>query len=142
MDVLNTRLIFKILTGIALVSLFAHTQVFAIGTESGTSVSNQATVTYTVGGVNQSIASDGDAGTAGNQTTDFIVDTKIDHSLIVTAVNVGVDAGQDLSNPASPSPNSPIAHVFTLTNEGNADTFYSLDVVFGDNSVNWSKYLE
>ena len=128
MDVLNTRLIYKLLTGMVLTSLFAHTQVFAIGTESGTTVTNTATVSYTVGGVTQSVDSDGDTGTAGNQTTDFTVDSKIDHSLTVTAVNQGVDAGQDLTDPANPSPNPPVLHEFTLTNEGNVDTFYTLDV--------------
>ena len=59
-------------------------------------ISNQATLQYSVGGVGQTdILSDGDAGTAGVQTTDFQVDSRVDLDVMLVSAQplsaTGVD---------------------------------------------------
>ncbi|MFV1973916.1 MAG: hypothetical protein ACC648_09380, partial [Thiohalobacterales bacterium] len=72
--------------GLLLGSVFlwgVSTSGFAAGTAPGTPVSNQATLNYDVGGNPQTaIDSDGDTGTAGIQTTDFVVDRKVDLTVV------------------------------------------------------------
>ncbi len=52
---------------------------WAVGTASGTSIANQATITYDVGSVGQpAIQSDGDAVAGGAQATTFVVDNLVD----------------------------------------------------------------
>ena len=90
---------------------------WAVGTASGTVVSNQATLGYTVGGVAQTaILSDGDAGTAGVQTTDFRVDNK---------VNVTVAEADGTFTPVVPGQTG-AAVAFNVTNNGNSPSDFSL----------------
>lgn len=93
---------------------------FAAGTVPGTSISNQATLNYDVGTVGQTpIVSDGDTGTPGIQTTDFVVDRKVD----LTVVKNG---------DATVIPNSTDQSLaFTLTNTGNDTHGYLLTPVAG-----------
>ncbi len=73
-----------IVAGLVLAGMAGAAQ--AGGTASGTTISNQATLSYAVGGVSQpNILSDGDTGTAGAQTTTFVVDKKVD--LLVAEAN-------------------------------------------------------
>jgi uncharacterized repeat protein (TIGR01451 family) len=55
-------------------------------TSAGTTISNQATIGYSVGGVAQTaVLSDGDTGTPGNQATTFVVDHKVRPVVTLTA---------------------------------------------------------
>ena len=113
--------------GLLLGSLFlwgVSASVFADGTTPGTSISNQATLNYEVDGNTQTpIDSDGDTGTPGVQTTDFVVDRKVD----LTVVKNG---------DATVIPNSTNQSLaFTLTNTGNDTHGYLLTTVAGVDTV-------
>ena len=96
---------------IALSSVGALQSAFAVGTPSGTSISNQATVDYSVGGVGQTqIAS---------PTTAFVVDSRID----LTVSEVSGNATQ-----TTPGQNNVVA-TFRVTNTGNSTQGYQLSVV-------------
>ncbi len=90
---------------------FTVTDAWALGTASGTTVSNSATVNYRVGGVAQTAVN--------SNTASFVVDTKID--LTVT------------SNDGAPVQVSPGATgqvlTFTVSNTGNATQDFALQVV-------------
>ena len=109
--------------GLLLGSLFlwgVSASVYAAGTVPGTSISNQATLNYDIGGNAQApIDSDGDTGTPGVQTTDFVVDRKVD----LTVVKNG---------DATVIPNSTDQSLaFTLTNTGNDTHGYLLTTIAG-----------
>jgi uncharacterized repeat protein (TIGR01451 family) len=94
--------------------------VFAAGTAPGAPITNQATLNYDVGGTGQSaILSDGDTGTPGVQTTDFVVDRKVD----LTVVSNG-------NTTVLPGSTSQVL-AFTLTNTGNDTHNYLLTAVPG-----------
>jgi methylmalonyl-CoA mutase cobalamin-binding subunit len=108
------------LTAIAAATLLlagtSHTA-FAGGTASNTTISNQANLSYSVGGVNQAdILSDGDLGTAGIQATTFLVDKKVD-VLVVEANSTftSVTPGQ-----------TGAVTTFTVTNQGNDTQDFAL----------------
>ncbi len=102
-------------------SLMFSQSVWAAGTPSNTTIANQATLGYSVGGVAQTaILSDGDTATAGVQTTDFKVDNKINLTVVtVDAAAVAVVPGQTTAV-------TPIVATFTVTNNGNTVQDYSL----------------
>ena len=113
MKLVNTvRLTGAIVAGVVL-SLFAGTASAApVGTPTGTTISNLATVAYSVNGVSQaSIGSSAAGNTSGAGTaTTFVVDTKL--SLVVTTVDsseVLVAAGQTAA-----------VLVYQVTNNGNS----------------------
>jgi hypothetical protein len=85
-------------------------QALAVGTASGTTISNTATMTFSVGGVTQSPQDS-------NPET-FKVDNKIDLTVVTTDVSPGVTVypGQVA---ATPQPNPPAYLTFTVTNLGN-----------------------
>ena len=117
---MDSKKLWQILSGFALMTLFA-TQAYAVGTAAGTSVSNQATVTFSVGGVPQPPVDSDDpsTGTADDATV-FTVDNKIDVNVAwQDAANVQVAAGQD---GVTPVPNPPAVLEFLVTNEGNSPT--------------------
>ncbi len=97
-----------------------------IGTPAGDTISNTASIAYSVGGASQTAIESSELGNstpgAGSATT-FIVDEKVD--LLVTApTGVTVSA-----------PGTTVAITFTLTNEGNGTrdfSFASLATVGGD----------
>lgn len=94
--------------------------VFAAGTTPGTSISNQATLQYDVGGVGQTpIDSDGDTGTVGAQTTDFVVDRKVDLTVVSNGNATVIPGSTDQVVP------------FTLTNVGNDTQGYLLTTTAG-----------
>ena len=94
--------------------------VFAAGTTPGTSISNQATLNYDVGGINQTpIDSDGDTGTVGIQTTDFVVDRKVDLTVVSNGNATVIPGSTDQAVP------------FTLTNVGNDTHGYLLTTTAG-----------
>jgi uncharacterized repeat protein (TIGR01451 family) len=93
----------------ALLSLFAAVQVaHATGTTAGTSISNTATVTYNVGGVNQAPIT--------SAPTSFLVDNKID----LTVSEVGGAA-----TVVSPGQTAAVV-TFTVSNTGNSPEGYQL----------------
>jgi uncharacterized repeat protein (TIGR01451 family) len=121
----------KLFGGLALAAALSFSQsVWALGTASGTTVTNQATLNFSVGGVGQPAAlSDGDTLTAGVQTTDFKVDNKVNLTVVtVDAAAVAVVPGQSTAGSAGPPviPAQPIVATFTVTNNGNTVQDYSL----------------
>ena len=118
MSMLNKHAI-KVLLGVFLMLGFSS-QVFAVGTPSGTPVDNQATITFSVGGSAQPPVVSDDPGQAGVQATRFIVDTKVDVTVVwQDGAAVPVAPGQD---GVTPIPNPPQVLRFTVTNLGNTPT--------------------
>jgi hypothetical protein len=91
---------------------------WALGTASGTTISNQATISYQVGTVAQTpIASDGDGDfTNGPESTDFLVDRVID--LTVAEAN-------STYTDVSPAETAQVV-TFTVSNTGNAALDFDL----------------
>lgn len=94
---------------------------FAAGTNAGITISNQASLDYEVGGVNQpDILSDGDGNTAnGPETTDFLVDNRVDLTMSGSDNATASGTGQIL--------------VFNIENTGNEDQRYALQLFSGAN---------
>ncbi len=90
-------------------SLLATQQAFAVGTPAGDTVSNVASVDYSVGGVAQDRVD--------SAAVDFVVDRLVNFTLVVT------DA---VSTSVTPGGTSTITSL-TLTNIGNADTDFRLE---------------
>ncbi len=113
------------LCAMALALLFAG-QAFAVGTDAGTSVDNQARVDYDVGGIGQEpILSD----PSGNSTpglgsgalpTTFLVDNRVDFTLVEFGL-----IGATQVNPGQ----ADAVTTFQLTNTGNSTQDYDLAVV-------------
>ena len=92
----------------------------AAGTDANTAISNQATLDYKVGGVDQPQVLSDDDGISGNGSnpTVFVVDNRVDLSMTAGTRNVTPGGtGQVL--------------VFTVTNTGNATQGYALDLGVG-----------
>lgn len=105
------------LAAIALL-LLAATPALAVGTGAGTTISNQATVDFQVGGVAQPQATSVEA-VSGDPTTDFTVDRKID--LVVATTNIAA---------ITVTPGSTTGYItFTVTNNGNDIQDFSLTAV-------------
>ena len=124
MKLVNTvRLTGALLAGVVL-SLFAGTASAApVGTPSGTTVSNLATVSYSVNSISQpSIGSSSAGNTSGAGTaTQFVVDTKL--NIVVTTVDsaeVAVTPGQTAA-----------VTVFQVTNQGNSTQGVNFSIVQG-----------
>jgi|RhiMetdeSRZDD1v2_1073273.scaffolds.fasta_scaffold00531_5 uncharacterized repeat protein (TIGR01451 family) len=95
---------------IALSSVGALQSAFAVGTPAGTTINNQATVDYSVGGVPQNQLS---------AAVPFVVDRKVD--LTVTEVSGNATL-------TTPGQNDVIA-TFRVTNNGNGSQGYQLSIV-------------
>ena len=108
--------------GLTAAAVLFTQQVLALGTDAGTSVANQATVAYDVGGNAQTPIDSDPGGNAipgnGNPTT-FLVDRRVDFDLVETT-------GAAVS-PVAPGDSDVIAS-FTLTNNGNAIMDFHLTV--------------
>lgn len=96
---------------LALSSVGALQSAYAVGTPSGTTISNQATVDYSVGGVNQTQIT--------SAAASFVVDSRID----LTVTEVSGNATQ-----TTPGQNNVVA-AFQVTNSGNSTQGYQLAVV-------------
>ena len=97
---------------------------FAAGTAPGVSITNQAVLNYDVGGTGQAaINSDGDTGTPGVQTTDFVVDRKVDLTVVSNGNAFVIPNSNDQAIP------------YTLTNTGNDTHGYLLTAVPGVDTV-------
>lgn len=110
------------LLGFALMVL-ASGPAFAAGTTAGATISNQATLDYEVGGVNQpDILSDGDGILGnGNQPTTFLVDNRVDLTMAGGDNLTASGTGQIIT--------------FTVTNTGNETQGYALDLYTGANGT-------
>ena len=95
---------------IALSSLGALQSAFAVGTPSGTTISNQATVDYSVAGVNQTQIT--------SAAATFVVDSRID----LTVSEVSTNATQ--TNPGQVN----VITTFRVSNTGNSTQGYQLSV--------------
>ena len=95
---------------IALSSVGALQSAFAVGTPSGTTISNQATVDYSVGGVAQTQIT--------SAAASFVVDTKIDFTVSEVSGN---------ATPTHPGQTNVVA-TFSVTNTGNSTQGYVLTV--------------
>jgi hypothetical protein len=105
----------------ALLTIMFPAGAYAVGTASGTTISNQATINYQVGSVAQTpIDSDGD-GNFGNgpETTDFLVDRMVD--LVVAEAN-------STYTDVSPGATTQVV-TFTVSNTGNATLDFDLSGV-------------
>ena len=90
--------------------LVATTSLFGLGTQSGTDITNSATLTYSAGGVSQpDVTSNVDS---------FKVDKKVDMILVTT------DTDQ---TEVTPGQTARVTH-FKFTNEGNADEYFKFTV--------------
>jgi uncharacterized repeat protein (TIGR01451 family) len=96
---------------IALSSVGVLQGAYANGTASGTNITNQATVDYSVGGVNQT--------TITSPTASFVVDTRIDFNV----TELGGTATQTTPGVVN------VVTRFQLTNTGNSTQGYVLSVV-------------
>jgi len=89
-------------------SLAGLQSAYATGTVAGTSISNQATVNYSVGGIAQNPIT--------SSTATFVVDNKVDLTVVTT--NVAAVTG----NPGQTA----VVTTFTVTNTGNSTQSYKL----------------
>jgi uncharacterized repeat protein (TIGR01451 family) len=90
---------------------------FAVGTVSGTTISNSATVNYQVGGIGQTaVLSSPDGLTPTGVTTDFLVDNKVD--VVVTALDI-------IYVSVAPGSLDQVL-TFTVRNDGNTAQDFSL----------------
>jgi uncharacterized repeat protein (TIGR01451 family) len=94
---------------IALSSMGVLQGAYANGTASGTSIANQATVDYSVGGVNQTQIT--------SPTVSFVVDTRIDLNVIQSSGPVITQPGQ-----------TNVVAMFRVINTGNSTQGYQLAV--------------
>ncbi len=96
---------------------------FAVGTDAGTTISNQAQVDYAVGGAAQTFILSDPAGNSvpggasGALATTFVVDNRVDFSL--------VESGLAGHTPVTPGQNGEFVQ-FTLQNTGNATQDFRL----------------
>ncbi len=118
--------------GVTATALLLGQQALALGTDAGTSVSNQATVSYSVGGAAQTpIESDplGNSVPGSGVATTFLVDRRVSFTLVTT------DAVHTLVAPGGVD----VFAAYTLTNTGNAIMDFDLAVAqltSGDGGVN------
>ncbi len=118
--------------GVTATALLLGQQALALGTDAGTSVSNQATVSYSVGGAAQTpIESDplGNSMPGSGVATTFLVDRRVSFTLATT------DAVHTLVAPGGVD----VFAAYTLTNTGNAIMDFDLAVAqltSGDGGVN------
>ncbi len=118
----------KILTAVGLILLMAAPAAWAVGTPSGTSINNRATIDYSVGGVNQddiesSPTGNSTAGAGAGADTTFVVDNRVDLT-VVSQGNTNVSTSQQNA-----------ALEFLLTNVGNTTQGYLLEVVNGTTNI-------
>ena len=117
---MKTKLM-KTMLSAAILAATTHT-VWAAGTTAGTTINNTASISYAVGGNNQTPIESSDSGNStpgvGNGTsTDFVVDKKIDLSVSPPATVVNV------------TPNSSgNTLTFQVTNEGNSAENFSFNI--------------
>ncbi|MDH4125152.1 MAG: hypothetical protein OEW64_04370 [Gammaproteobacteria bacterium] len=108
--------------GITAGALLLAQQALALGTDAGVTVSNQATVAYTVGTAAQTPIESSPTGNAtpgAGAPTTFLVDRRVDFTLVETSGGP--------TTPVAPGDADVIAS-FTLTNNGNAIMDFDLAV--------------
>lgn len=118
----------KILMALGLILLMTAPAAWAVGTPSGTSINNRATIDYDVGGVDQediesSPTGNSTAGAGAGADTTFVVDNRVDLT-VVSQGNTNVSTSQ-----------LDAALEFLLTNVGNTTQGYLLEVVNGTTNI-------
>jgi uncharacterized repeat protein (TIGR01451 family) len=115
----------KLFGGLIIAALLMFSQsVWAVGTASGTNVTNSATLSYNVGGVAQPNVVSDDPSVAGQQSTNFVVDNKVNLTVArQDAARVGAVNGQVA---LTPLPNPPAYLSFLVTNLGNTTQDFKL----------------
>ncbi len=108
----------------AIGSAIAWQDALAVGTAASTPVNNRATVSYTVGGAAQtpiesSPAGNSVAGTGNGADTSFVVDNRID----LTVVEIG--AAATVTTPGATN----VVTTFSVSNTGNAPQGYALTAI-------------
>jgi len=119
MSVIATRLGRYGLVALAVASIGVLQEARAVGTAASTTISDQATVNYSVGSVAQpAIASSptGNSTPGGGAPTTFVVDNRIDLTVVERS------GGNTLTSPGAAN----VVTSFTLTNTGNAPQGYQL----------------
>lgn len=112
----------------AILAVMLPSGAWAVGTPSGTSINNRATIDYDVGGVDQediesSPAGNSTAGAGAGADTTFVVDNRVDLT-VVSQGNTNVSTSQ-----------LDAALEFLLTNVGNTTQGYLLEVVNGTTNI-------
>ena len=113
---------------LAMAGLAAGGAAHALGTASGTAITNLATLNYSVGGAAQTAIGSSAAGntTGAGTATSFVVDNKI-NLLVATTDTTFVSVVPGLTGVAAGNPNSALqVTTFTVTNTGNSVQDYSL----------------
>jgi hypothetical protein len=103
--------VFRPLKYALVTSLLAAARIYAAGTAAGTTISNQATINYQVGGVNQTAVN--------SNNYQFVVDRKINLT-VVTTDGAAVTAAPGSTNNAL---------AFTLENTGNGTQDFTFNAV-------------
>lgn len=107
-------------------ALLLSQQALAVGTDAGVTVSNQAQVDYEVATIAQEPILSDPAGNStpglgsGANTTDFVVDNRVDFTLVEFGLIGATQVNPGQANPVT---------TFQLTNTGNATQDYSLTAV-------------
>jgi hypothetical protein len=112
----------------AVLTMMLPSGAWAVGTPSGTSIDNMATIDYDVGGVDQvdiesSPAGNSTPGACNGANTTFVVDNRVDLT-VVSQGNTNVSTSQ-----------VDAALEFLLTNVGNTTQGYLLEVVNGTTNI-------
>ncbi len=113
---------------LAMAGLAAGGSAHAVGTASGTAITNLATLSYSVGGAPQTAIGSSVAGntTGAGTATSFVVDNKI-NLLVATTDTTFVSVVPGLTGVAVGNPNGATqVTTFTVTNTGNSVQDYSL----------------
>ena len=113
---------------LAMAGLAAGGAAHALGTASGTAITNLATLNYSVGGTAQTAIGSSAAGntTGAGIATSFVVDNKI-NLLVATTDTTFVSVVPGLTGVAGANPNGATqVTTFTVTNTGNSVQDYSL----------------
>lgn len=111
---------FTFVTAFGFAVFAAAASAWAVGTTAGTTISNQATITYQVDGTEQPEVTSDDPNVAGIQATQFVVDRMVD--LMVS--NVPVVPGNYVNVPSGATSR---VLTFTVSNTGNAPFNFELN---------------
>lgn len=116
----------SLLIGVTIIVSFASNAMAANLTLACTTISNQATLSYSVGGGSSvDLDSDGDTGTGGQQTTDFRVDTLVDLTVAIISPSVTATGIDNVLR-------------FTVTNLGNDEQDYQLILYNADTNATYN----
>jgi uncharacterized repeat protein (TIGR01451 family) len=127
---IDTRMhhLFKVLLLAGMAALLAAPAAWALGTPSGTSITNRATINYTVGTVPQTLIESSPTGNAtpgvnNGANTGFVVDNRV-NVVVASLGNTSVIPGQ-----------ADRVLAFSVTNTGNTTQGYAVEAVNGATTI-------